>query len=83
VKQLQANKIRRQNRDVAKKYLMDQSVVALGEKGKKSIITVNAKGCSLVPSLNQWLSKTTYFDLIRFGKINKLSFRGKVRKGEG
>jgi hypothetical protein len=62
---------------------MDQSVVALGEKGKESIITFNVKGCSLVPNSNQWLSKTTYFDLVGFGKINKLSLRRKVRKGEG
>jgi len=55
VKQLQANTIH--NKTVLqKKKLMDQSMVAPREEGKKPIIIINAEGCPLVPSWNQWLS---------------------------
>jgi hypothetical protein len=33
---------------------MDQFVVVSWEKGEKPIFAVNAKGCPLVPSWNQW-----------------------------
>jgi hypothetical protein len=56
VKQLQANTIHKQNNATTKIKLMDQSMVAPREKGKKPIIIINAKGCPLVPSWNQWFS---------------------------
>ncbi len=56
VKQMQANTIHKQNSVTAKIKLMDQSMVAPREKGKKPIVIINAKGCPLVPSWNQWLS---------------------------
>jgi hypothetical protein len=58
---------------------MDQFVVAPREEGEKPVIRVNAKGCTLVPSWNQWLSTLKWHTLTWLDLAKSINYQYEER----